>query len=168
MTRRTVLSTGLAAGVLTVGAPPLADTAGASDRQDPFTLGVASGDPWPTGVVIWTRLAREPLAPDGLGGMPRMDVAVRWQVAEDERFRRVVRHGRSVARPRDAHTVHVEVEGLLLEVVDDGVGFDTTAPSPPDRFGLRGLRSLVRDVGGELDVTSALGEGTSVRMAVRR
>jgi len=62
----------------------------------------------------------------------------------------------------------VEVEGLLLEVVDDGVGFDTTAPSPPDRFGLRGLRSLVRDVGGELDVTSALGEGTSVRMAVRR
>ena len=62
----------------------------------------------------------------------------------------------------------VEIEGLLLEVVDDGVGFDTAAPSPPDRFGLRGLRSLVRDVGGELDVTSALGEGTSVRMAVRR
>ena len=56
----------------------------------------------------------------------------------------------------------------LLEVVDDGVGFDTTAPSEPDRFGLRGLRSLVRDVGGELDVTSAVGEGTSVRMAVRR
>ena len=112
MTRRTVLTTGLATGVLVVGAPPLADTAGASDRQDPFTLGVASGDPWPTGVVIWTRLAREPLAPDGFGGMPRMDVAVQWQVAEDERFRRVVRRGRSVARARDAHTVHVEVDGL--------------------------------------------------------
>ena len=79
---------------------------------DPFTLGVASGDPWPTGVVIWTRLAREPLTPDGFGGMPRMDVAVQWQVAEDERFRRGVRRGRSVARARDAHTVHVEVDGL--------------------------------------------------------
>lgn len=112
MTRRTVLTTGLATGVLTVGAPPLADTAGATDRVDPFTLGVASGDPWPTGVVLWTRLAREPLARDGFGGMPRMDVAVQWQVAEDERFRRVVRHGRATARARDAHTVHVEVEGL--------------------------------------------------------
>ena len=40
---------------------------------------------------------------------------------------------------------------LVLEVVDDGVGFDTAAPSEPDRFGLRGLRSLVRDVGGEFE-----------------
>src|SRR5688572_19240650 len=33
----------------------------------PFTLGVASGDPTPTGVVLWTRLAPKPL--EG-GGMP--------------------------------------------------------------------------------------------------
>jgi alkaline phosphatase D len=39
-------------------------------RMDPFTLGVASGDPGPDGVVIWTRLAPNPLADDGFGGMP--------------------------------------------------------------------------------------------------
>jgi alkaline phosphatase D len=30
-------------------------------RSYPFSLGVASGDPWPTSVVLWTRLAPEPL-----------------------------------------------------------------------------------------------------------
>ena len=34
----------------------------------PFTLGVASGDPWPDGFVLWTRLAPEPLALDGCAG----------------------------------------------------------------------------------------------------
>ena len=34
----------------------------------PFTLGVCSGDPAPDGVVLWTRLALDPL--NG-GGMPR-------------------------------------------------------------------------------------------------
>src|SRR5689334_17110891 len=55
-----------------------------------FTLGVASGDPKPHGAVLWTRLAPDPLAG---GGMPAQDVTVRWQVAEDDRFRRVVRSG---------------------------------------------------------------------------
>ena len=35
---------------------------------DPFTLGVASGEPSADGAVIWTRLAPNPLADDGLGG----------------------------------------------------------------------------------------------------
>ena len=78
----------------------------------PFTLGVASGDPWPTSVVLWTRLAPEPLAPDGLGGMPGRQVVVQWQVAEDPTFRRVVRGGYAVADPAWAHSVHVEVDGL--------------------------------------------------------
>jgi hypothetical protein len=47
----------------------------------PFQLGVASGDPAPDGVVIWTRLAPDPI--NG-GGMPPEDVRVRWQVATDE------------------------------------------------------------------------------------
>lgn len=80
--------------------------------HDPFTLGVASGDPWATGVVLWTRLAPDPLAPDGLGGMPRRPVTVHWQVAEDPSFARVVRGGYAVADPAWAHTVHVEVRGL--------------------------------------------------------
>ena len=80
--------------------------------REPFTLGVASGDPWPTSVVLWTRLAPEPLEPDGFGGMPRRQVVVHWQVAEDASFRHVVRGGYAVADPDWAHSVHVEADGL--------------------------------------------------------
>lgn len=76
----------------------------------PFTLGVASGEPSPDGMVLWTRLAPEPLLADG--GMPARPVPVRWELAEDEHFARVVRHGDAVADPRWAHSVHVEPAGL--------------------------------------------------------
>ncbi|HWS38816.1 MAG TPA: alkaline phosphatase D family protein [Actinoplanes sp.] len=79
---------------------------------DPFTLGVASGDPSPDGFVLWTRLAPTPLAADGLGGMPSRNVPVGWEVAADERFRRVIRRGVATARPARAHAVHVELDGL--------------------------------------------------------
>ena len=46
----------------------------------PFTLGVASGDPWPDGVVLWTRLAPDPL--NG-GGMPKAKVEVGWEIQLD-------------------------------------------------------------------------------------
>lgn len=100
----------------------------------------------------------------GVQGATDAEVALLWRVAQ-EAVRNATRHS-------GATTLAVTIRGaddeLLLEVVDDGVGFDTSAPSEPDRFGLRGLRSLVRDVGGDLAVRSAVGEGTSVRMAVRR
>lgn len=76
----------------------------------PFSLGIASGDPWPDGFVLWTRLAPEPLAEHG--GMPMVAVPVRWEVAEDARFARIVQSGEAVARPELAHSVHVEVGGL--------------------------------------------------------
>ncbi|RMG41943.1 MAG: alkaline phosphatase [Planctomycetota bacterium] len=79
-------------------------------RDDPFALGVASGDPTPDGVVIWTRLAPRPL--ESGGGMKPLDVAVRWEIAEDERFRRVVTAGEAVASAKLGHSVHVEVGGL--------------------------------------------------------
>ena len=59
----------------------------------PFSLGIASGDPRPHGVVLWTRLAPEPLAEDGRGGMPGETVPVRWEVADDENFSQVVGQG---------------------------------------------------------------------------
>lgn len=77
--------------------------------DDPFTLGVASGSPRPDSVVIWTRLAPRPL--EG-GGMPDHAVAVEWQVAEDDRFRHIVRKGRASAEPASAHAVHITVAGL--------------------------------------------------------
>jgi alkaline phosphatase D len=75
----------------------------------PFTLGVASGDPTPTGVVLWTRLAPDPL--NG-GGMPSGDVVVDWEVATDLDFADVVESGRTAAVAALAHSVHVEVGSL--------------------------------------------------------
>jgi alkaline phosphatase D len=76
----------------------------------PFTLGVASGDPLPDGFVLWTRLAPQPLQPDG--GMPNIAVQVRWSVAEDEAMTRVVASGDATASPEAGHSVHIEVQGL--------------------------------------------------------
>ena len=50
--------------------------------DDPFMLGVASGDPTPTGGVLWTRLAPRPLEPDG--GMDGQRVVVTWELADDD------------------------------------------------------------------------------------
>ncbi|MDQ0220837.1 hypothetical protein ELQ35_21025 [Peribacillus cavernae] len=80
--------------------------------ENPFTLGVASGDPLPDGVVLWTRLAPNPLAEDGLGGMTNINIPVHWEVAEDESFKKIVRSGTEVAAPELAHSVHAEVHGL--------------------------------------------------------
>jgi alkaline phosphatase D len=75
----------------------------------PFTLGVCSGDPSADGVVLWTRLAVDPL--NG-GGMPRQSVEVQWQIAADDRLSKVVRSGKAIASPDWGHSVHVEVSGL--------------------------------------------------------
>ncbi|GAB3942705.1 alkaline phosphatase D family protein [Kribbella albertanoniae] len=115
-TRRGFLTvTGAAAALALAGDLPgvgqaLAGATGRGDRRDPFTLGVASGDPLPDAVVIWTRLAPDPLTP--FGGMNRRPVEVGWQVAEDPRFRRIVRQGTTQARPEASHTVHIDVRGL--------------------------------------------------------
>lgn len=76
----------------------------------PFTLGIASGDPHPDGFVLWTRLAPKPFEPGS--GMQMKAVPVRWEVAEDERFTRIVKSGEELARPELGHSVHVEVKGL--------------------------------------------------------
>ena len=110
-TRRTLILTGAAAMAGWAGrAPALAmrDVPGA----DPFTLGVASGDPHADGVVLWTRLAPQPLAADGFGGMPARRVHVRWTLATDEACTKVARTGDVSADPAAAHSVHVEVRGL--------------------------------------------------------
>ncbi len=112
--RKFIALSGASAAALVFGAGPFAEKAFAQPRfrKYPFSLGVASGDPLPQGVVIWTRLAPNPLAEDGLGGMPNRRVDVRWEIAHDEGFRRVVSAGVAPARPELAHSVHVEVGGL--------------------------------------------------------
>ena len=111
VSRRTVLKGALGVSILPlVGFTP--DFRHSPVRVDPFTLGVASGEPAPDGVVLWTRLAPDPLAEDGLGGMPARPVTVEWDVATDERFARVEQRGVVDAVPESAHSVHVELTGL--------------------------------------------------------
>ncbi len=78
-------------------------------NDTPFSLGVASGDPLPDGIVLWTRLAVTPL--DG-GGMDNLPYEVCWELAADDQFAHVVQSGTAVASPVLAHSVHVDVTGL--------------------------------------------------------
>jgi alkaline phosphatase D len=74
-----------------------------------FTLGVASGDPTSNSVVIWTRLAPDPLNGGGMGTSP---VEVLWEVATDPGMQTVVRNGAVTANPASGHAVAVTVDGL--------------------------------------------------------
>ena len=102
----------LALALLRLFGPARADAAQPwpADAGDPFTLGVASGMPRPDSVVIWTRLAPRPH--DEGGGVPPVPLAVRWELAEDERFTTGIRRGEFTAQPQRGHAVHVEVGGL--------------------------------------------------------
>lgn len=130
---------GAAAALGTTLPAPVATAATPSRAKDyPFQLGVASGDPLPDGVVLWTRLAPQPLEHDG--GLPYRAVPVHWEIAADEHFRKVVRRGQEIALPNEAHTVHADVRGLrphheyffrfraLGEI--SPVGRTRTAPAP--------------------------------------
>lgn len=88
--------------------------------------------------------------------------ALVWRVAQ-ETVRNALRHAEASTL---AVTVRGEKDRLRLEVVDDGIGFDPTVNRRPESFGLRGLRSLVGEAGGTLEVLSSNGEGTTVCMEV--
>jgi alkaline phosphatase D len=80
------------------------------DPSYPFKLGVASGDPLPDSVVLWTRLAPDPLTTGG--GMTDKRVQVNWEISEDDSFRKVIKRGTETAYAAYAHSVHAEVDGL--------------------------------------------------------
>jgi alkaline phosphatase D len=98
LARRGLLRGAAGLAALAVAAPPAAR---AQAPGNPFTLGVASGDPWPDSVVLWTRLAPMPLSPGG--GMAAVPVTLRWEVAADARMTRLLQWGDVVARPEEGH-----------------------------------------------------------------
>ncbi|WP_405886587.1 alkaline phosphatase D family protein [Streptomyces longwoodensis] len=115
--RRRFLTTGAAAMALAfavdlprTGVAAAAEMNAARIDSDPFTLGIASGDPQPGSVVLWTRLAPAPYQPDG--GLPAERIDVDWEVARDPAFATVVSRGTATAHPEFHHSVHVEVAGL--------------------------------------------------------
>lgn len=77
--------------------------------DNPFTLGVASGDPSSDGFVLWTRLAPQPILG---GGMPQENIEVTWELLSDDDKVNVVKSGTFVATPEMAHAVHIELSGL--------------------------------------------------------
>lgn len=116
-------------------------------EHDPFTLGVASGQPRADSVLLWTRLAPQPHHPGG--GMPPVPVTLRWELADDDGFRHIVRRGEVTAHPDAGHSVRVPVQGLspgriyhyrfLLDAASSRTGRTRTAPAPdaqPDRLRL--------------------------------
>ncbi|MDX6324601.1 MAG: hypothetical protein QOK15_955 [Nocardioidaceae bacterium] len=98
----------------------------------------------------------------GADGASDDTAALVWRVAQ-EAVRNAMRH--SAAR-----TLTVTVTGtgnaVVLEVVDDGCGFDPAQQSGAEHFGLRGLSSLIAEAGGHLDVRSAPGAGTIIRLEI--
>ena len=75
----------------------------------PFALGVASGSPLPDAVVLLTRICYDQLQ---AAATPAIALNVRWEVAEDEAFRRIAAKGQATATPALAHSVHVDAGGL--------------------------------------------------------
>ena len=101
-----------AAGALgtTLTGPAFSSAAAAAPVDPRFRHGVASGDPLPTGVVLWTRLTPTPDATPGSG--KGAATRVRWVVATDAALRQLVRSGTVVTSPTTDHTVKVDVRGL--------------------------------------------------------
>lgn len=128
---------GLASRLAALAALAVACPGGAAYRNDayPFSLGVASGSPRPTAVVLWTRILPDPLQQRSFDPSP---VAVRWEMAADEAFKHIVAQGTAVAVPDLAHSVHVDVTGLqpdrwywyrfMLGAAVSPVGRTRTAP----------------------------------------
>ncbi len=63
--------------------------------------------------------------------------------------------------------VELAADSLAVVIQDDGRGFEAP-PSDPGADGLRNMRQRMAEIGGELQVTSAPGAGTRVRLALRR
>lgn len=144
-----------------------------------FTLGVASGDPTPEAIILWTRLAVDPTADDGLGGMPDEDVEVAWDLATDAAFEQLVASATVTARAADGHSVHVDATGLTagtdhwyrFRIGDETstVGRTRTLPTgSPERFSLAVVNCQLYETGTyaayrhlldeELDLVAHLGD----------
>lgn len=152
--RRTVVKAAAATAV--VAAPTLnlatsatSATAASAQEAPAFLHGIASGDPLPDGMLLWTRITPAPDAVPGSGKGP--DTAVSWEVAEDKGFTKIVARGTTTSKASSDHTVKVDVRGLRPATVHyfrftsgasvSPVGRTRTAPAtdaatPGVRFGV--------------------------------
>jgi signal transduction histidine kinase len=99
-----------------------------------------------------------------LGQEPNLTLATRealYRIAR-EAVHNTIKHAR-------AHSVRITMEsvasGVLLEIADDGVGFDPDGEYP-GHLGLTSIRERARGIGAEVNIRSAPGQGTTVRVHV--
>jgi signal transduction histidine kinase len=108
------------------------------------------------------RLAVDVQAPETIEKLsPAVEQCI-YRVAQ-EALENVARHA---AAQKASVRLEVRERRVSLTVTDDGQGFDVDAALAEDRFGLRGMRERAELVGGALEVTSAPGAGTTVRLIV--
>jgi alkaline phosphatase D len=134
--RRSVLRVGAAGVVLGAGVVAAGATA-ASAAEPVFAHGVASGDPLPDAILLWTRVTPTPDATPGSGAGPT--VTVSWEVAADPAFASIVRSGTVSTGPDRDHTVKADATGLdpattyyyrfRLDGAVSAVGTTRTAPA---------------------------------------
>lgn len=109
-------------------------------------------------------------------GEPRALATAIWH----EAFRLALEAVQNALQHAQARTLTLSVaygrDAFLLTVADDGSGLPTPGPGPvedtehlaaPGHFGLRGLQERARQMGGTLEITTAPGQGTQVRLRVR-
>lgn len=77
---------------------------------DLFSLGIASGDVTTDSVILWTRLAPEPMAVNG--GLGDESLMVHWALASDPEMTQIVQQGAQLASPGQGHAIHIDVQGL--------------------------------------------------------
>ncbi|MGK7930133.1 MAG: alkaline phosphatase [Microcystaceae cyanobacterium] len=113
--------------------------------ESPFTLGVASGDPKSDRLIIWTRLAYQPLQNKQI---PNIAIPIQWQVAADPQMRQIVKQGTVLAVPELGHSVHVDVTELeanqfywyQFQVGDHKTAIARTKTTPKDDSDLSEVR----------------------------
>ncbi|MEU7524312.1 alkaline phosphatase D family protein [Saccharothrix sp. NPDC042600] len=153
MDRRAFLRAAGVTGSTLALAAALPGRAGAAGTH--FPHGVASGDPLPDGILLWTRVTPTADALPGSGTGP--DVEVAYDVAEDADFRRIVVTGTATTGAYRDHTVKVDVRGLLpdrhywyrfrFDRNPSPLGRTRTAPAPRAvpavlRFGIASCANL--------------------------
>lgn len=141
LSRRVLLGVG-SGGITTLAT---ARWARAVASHAPFVHGVASGDPLPDGVVLWTRVTPSAQARPGSGLGPPTRVG--WEISRDRHFKRVVSRGTRIATTRRDHTVHVDVRGLRADTTywyrfealgaTSRIGRTKTAPAADARTAVR-------------------------------
>ena len=127
---------------------PLGESSSGVDIERVFPQGLASGDPTPSSLILWTRVE----APDGEA------VDVDYEIATDEAFATVVASGRLTVDADTDHTLRLKATGLdaytpyyyrfrALQIVTEW-GRGKTAPSPDDDVPVRFAFASCQDFNG--------------------